>query len=89
MYPIAACLPRLRPLLNRLQITFSLIFSSLLVRRCGSSDDGSPDLDSSCRACRELAAERGCKAPRIDIKLTGQGNLDSLAVRENDWKSVT
>ncbi|KAL8786598.1 MAG: hypothetical protein Q9195_008155 [Heterodermia aff. obscurata] len=69
MYLIAACLPRLRPLIICLHATLRVSFSSLLGRRYGS-DDSLPSPTS------------GRQAPHIDMKLTGQGNLTSLTHEE-------
>ena len=65
MYLIAACLPRLRPLIVRLHTTVSESFSSLLGRHYGSNN---PQPSGSSEP----------QVPRIDMKLTGQGNLTSL-----------
>ena len=69
MYLIAACLPRLRPLIIRLHAAASASFSSLLGRHYGSNDP-------------RPSTDLGGQTPRIDMKLTGQGNLTSLVPAE-------
>lgn len=78
MYLIAACLSRLRPLIIKLHTTLSASFSSLLARRYGS-DDPSPSSNSPRQG---VDNEKGRLVPRIDVNLTGQGNLDSLVIEE-------
>ena len=74
MYLIAACLPRLRPLIILLHTRLTLSFSSLL-RRYLRSDNPSPSLTPGHEG---QSSKNRRLAPRIDVKLTGQGNLDSL-----------
>lgn len=69
MYIIATYLPRLRPLITRLHATLSASLSFLLGRRYGSDDSLS-------------SLTLGRQAPRINMKLTGQGDLTSLIVEE-------
>ena len=89
MYLIAACLPRLRALVSRLTATLSASLSSLLAaRRRGASGEAHligmspPKEDPDCDSARSRRSERN--APRVDIKLTGQGNLESLAMAEEN-----
>ena len=79
MYLIAACLPRLRPLIIRLSTTLSASFSSLLRRHYGSNDPL-----ASPTAGRPTFSQDQRQAPRIDMKLTGQGKLTSLLAEEED-----
>ena len=74
MYLIAACLPRLRPLIIRLHSNLSASLLSLMGRYYKSGDP----LPSATSAPQELNAESPRRAPRIDVKLTGKGKLDSL-----------
>lgn len=80
MYLIAACLPRLRPLITRLHTRLSASLSSLLGRYNGLNDNSS----SVTRGWQGLSLGHGRLAPRIDIKLTGQGNFDSLTTKKED-----
>ncbi len=80
MYLIAACLPRLRPLITRLHTRLSASFSSLLGRYHGLNDNSS----SVTQGWQGRSSGHRRLAPRIDIKLTGQGNFDSLTVRKEE-----
>lgn len=85
MYLIAACLPRLRPLIIRLHTRLSASFSALLGRYYGSDDP----LASRTPGHQELSWEIRRLAPRIDVKLTGQGNLDSLITEKEEWDAIS
>ena len=84
MYLIAACLPGLRPLIIRLHASLSASFSSLLELYHGSSDPSS----SPSPKIPGLSPRNRHLAPKIDVKLTGQGNLDSLNVEKEDEDAV-
>ena len=75
MYIIAACLPRLRPIIILLHTRLSASFSSLLERYYESHDPS----QSPTAEHQGLRSKKQRLAPRIDVKLTGQGNLDSSA----------
>ena len=85
MYLIAACLPRLRPLIIRLHTRLSASFSSLLDRYYGSNDP----LPSSTPGREGLSSGNRRLAPRVDVKLTGQGNLDSLITEKGEEDLVS
>ena len=80
MYLIAACLPRLRPLITRLHTRLSASFSSLLGRYHGLNDNSS----SETQGWQGRSSGHRRLAPRIDIKLTGQGDFDSLTTKKED-----
>ena len=84
MYLIAACLPRLRPLVARLHATLASSFSSLRGKR-QESDGFSP---SPHRGRGQLSSEHIRLVPRVDVPLTGQGNLRTLAREFDDMGTV-
>ncbi|CAL8578664.1 hypothetical protein XPA_004431 [Xanthoria parietina] len=80
MYLIAACLPRLRPLITRLHTRLSASLLSLLGRYNGLNDDST----SVTQGWQGRSSGHRRLAPRIDIKLTGQGDFDSLTTKKED-----
>ena len=85
MYLIAACVPRLRLLVVRLHTRLSTSFSSLLGRYQGSNDP----IPSSATGRQGLSSDNRRLAPRIDVKLTGRGNLDSLNAEKEGEDAVS
>ena len=75
IYHIAACLTRLRPLIFRIES-----YPSLLGRHHGSVDVSPAPTPED----QESRSERRRLTPRIDVKLTGQGNLDTLIAHSKD-----
>lgn len=77
MYLIAACLPRLRPLISWFYGGISLWFSSLRKRR-QSAGDAPSVMDLPLHESPLGEDEKLGKAGLISIKLTGFKNLQSL-----------
>ena len=83
MYLIAACLPRLRALFGHLRAVLGPPLSSIFTRRHRSEED-SPCSESPLPGS---TSERRRLAPQINVRLTGQGHLETLA-REAKTMSV-
>lgn len=77
MYLIAACLPSLRVLIRELHGSITSGLSSFRRRR-SSADKGSGDSNSDGSPLNSV--EKRGYAPKVNMKLTGLGNMQSWAV---------